>query len=49
MACILGFKKEPSEALAKENGWGAGIRTPDHGTRTRCLTTWPHPNNVFDV
>ena len=25
-------------------GWGWGIRTPDHGTRTRCLTTWPIPS-----
>lgn len=24
-------------------GWGGGIRTPDHGTRTRCLTAWLHP------
>ena len=26
------------------NGWGARIRTWDHGTKTRCLTTWPRPN-----
>src|SRR5689334_2548818 len=23
--------------------WGAWIRTRDHGTKTRCLTTWPRP------
>src|SRR5918992_1374284 len=23
--------------------WGARIRTWDHGTKTRCLTTWPRP------
>jgi hypothetical protein len=27
------------------NGWGRGIRTPDPGTRTQCLTAWPFPNN----
>ena len=26
-----------------ERGWGARIRTWDHETKTRCLTTWPHP------
>ncbi len=26
-----------------ESGWGARIRTWDHGTKTRCLTTWPRP------
>ncbi len=25
-------------------GWGARIRTWDHGTKTRCLTTWPRPS-----
>ena len=25
------------------DGWGARIRTWDHGTKTRCLTTWPRP------
>ena len=24
-------------------GWGARIRTWDHETKTRCLTTWPRP------
>ena len=24
--------------------WGAWTRTRDHGTKTRCLTTWPRPN-----
>ena len=24
-------------------GWGARIRTWDHGARTRCLTAWPRP------
>ena len=27
-----------------EDGWGARIRTWDHGTKTRCLTTWPRPS-----
>ena len=27
----------------EEGGWGARIRTWDHGTKTRCLTTWPRP------
>ena len=26
------------------DGWGARIRTWDHGTKTRCLTTWPRPS-----
>ena len=26
-------------------GWGARIRTWDHGTKTRCLTTWLRPND----
>ena len=25
-------------------GWGARIRTWDHGTKTRCLTAWPRPS-----
>jgi hypothetical protein len=25
--------------------WGARIRTWGHGTKTRCLTTWPRPNS----
>ena len=25
------------------NGWGARIRTWDHGTKTRCLTAWLRP------
>jgi hypothetical protein len=25
-------------------GWGARIRTWDHGTKARCLTAWPRPN-----
>ena len=27
-------------------GWGARIRTWDHGTKTRCLTTWPRPREL---
>ena len=27
-----------------DDGWGARIRTWDHGTKTRCLTTWPRPS-----
>src|SRR5205823_3356243 len=30
-----------SSDMSGENGWGARIRTWDHGTKTRCLTTWP--------
>ena len=26
-----------------DDGWGARIRTWDHGTKTRCLTAWPRP------
>ena len=26
-----------------KSGWGARIRTWDHGTKTRCLTAWPRP------
>src|SRR3954451_11935295 len=29
---------------ARSQGWGGRIRTCDHGTKTRCLTTWPRPN-----
>ena len=25
-------------------GWGGRIRTPDRGTKTRCLTTWLRPS-----
>ena len=28
-------------------GWGWGIRTPDHGTRTHCLTAWLIPKIVI--
>src|SRR4051812_12543073 len=27
----------------RDGGWGARIRTWDHGTKTRCLTAWPRP------
>lgn len=27
-----------------EDGWGAWIRTRDHGIKTHCLTAWLHPN-----
>src|SRR5205807_4493525 len=30
-------------AMSGEDDWGARIRTWDHGTKTRCLTTWPRP------
>src|SRR5205823_6113610 len=30
-------------AMSGKGGWGARIRTWDHGTKTRCLTTWPRP------
>src|SRR5438132_1421367 len=30
-------------AMSDEDDWGARIRTWDHGTKTRCLTTWPRP------
>ena len=29
--------------MSGEDGWGARIRTWDHGTKTRCLTAWPRP------
>jgi len=32
-----------------EDGWGARIRTWDHGTKTRCLTTWPRPTALLRV
>ena len=32
-----------SSASRVFDGWGARIRTWDHGTKTRCLTTWPRP------
>ena len=30
-------------AVSWKTGWGARIRTWDHGTKIRCLTTWPRP------
>ena len=27
-------------------GWGGRIRTSDHGTKTRCLATWPRPTGA---
>ena len=32
-----------SSAMSVRGGWGARIRTWDHGTKTRCLTTWLRP------
>src|SRR5579864_7881933 len=32
-----------SSAMSAKSGWGARIRTWDHGTKTRCLTTWLRP------
>ena len=32
-----------SVCLRCDRSWGAWIRTRDHGTKTRCLTTWPRP------
>src|SRR5882762_5734436 len=29
--------------MSDRDDWGARIRTWDHGTKTRCLTTWPRP------
>ena len=29
--------------LLGESSWGGRIRTSDHGTKTRCLTTWLRP------
>ncbi len=29
--------------IRRHGSWGARIRTWDHGTKTRCLTTWPRP------
>ena len=42
--------REPSVSVEREpetprlGGWGARIRTWDHGTKARCLTAWPRPN-----
>src|SRR5262245_35409931 len=30
-------------AMSGKSGWGARIRTWDHGTKTRCLTAWLRP------
>ena len=41
-----GRHDDGAEALrlrSGHRGWGARIRTWDHGTKTRCLTTWPRP------
>ena len=38
--CDLGFVHRAV------GGWGARIRTWDHGTKTRCLTTWPRPSEM---
>src|SRR5579871_437281 len=32
-----------SERVDWISGWGARIRTWDHGTKTRCLTAWLRP------
>ena len=43
--------KEPFDKLVSSSkgsyGWGWGIRTPDHGTRTHCLTAWLIPKIVI--
>ena len=36
-------RAEPRVVHLGHRGWGARIRTWDHGTKTRCLTTWPRP------
>src|SRR4249919_2923687 len=35
--------RENREWAVGVGSWGAWIRTRDHGTKTRCLTTWPRP------
>src|SRR5882724_10521834 len=42
----LAFHSRGSATFVKKGliGWGARIRTWDHGTKTRCLTAWPRPN-----
>ena len=41
-ACGHHDRSEPL-LVRRHGGWGARIRTWDHGTKTRCLTTWPRP------
>ena len=38
-----------SVTVSGTSGWGARIRTWDHGTKTRCLTTWPRPTARADI
>ena len=37
---------ERALTVRRHGGWGARIRTWDHGTKTRCLTTWPRPTDA---
>ena len=39
---LASVAREPENA--RLGGWGARIRTWDHGTKARCLTAWPRPN-----
>src|SRR4051794_8669755 len=34
-------------SVSGRRGWGARIRTWDHGTKTRCLTAWPRPRAMY--
>ncbi len=43
-AGIAGRLFAETGGLSSEKNWGARIRTWDHGTKTRCLTTWLRPN-----
>jgi hypothetical protein len=38
-------KAEINSISTTYGGWGARIRTWDHGTKARCLTAWPRPNS----
>ena len=39
---LVSVGREPENR--RLGGWGARIRTWDHGTKARCLTAWPRPN-----
>ena len=39
--------REPE--IPRLGGWGARIRTWDHGTKARCLTAWLRPNSRSEI
>ena len=40
---------EPASLAQRPWDWGGRSRTSDHGTKTRCLTTWLRPNKSVQV